>query len=138
MCAMLLFSDVVATSSTVAATRSRLTKVDALATLLRRAESPPEIETVVAFLAGAPRQGRGPVGVRPGAGPPGPPDARLAGRVARGSVGGAGFLRRRVQTGRCPDPGAQAGRRGPCLHQEPARDHQERAGAGRGRARSTV
>ena len=55
---MLLFADVVATSSAVAATRSRLTKVEALAGLLRRAESPPEIEAVVAFLAGAPRQGR--------------------------------------------------------------------------------
>lgn len=54
----MLFADVVATSQTVAATRSRLTKVDALAGLLRRAEEPEAIETVVAFLAGAPRQGR--------------------------------------------------------------------------------
>jgi DNA ligase-1 len=53
-----LFAEVVATSSAVAATRSRLTKVDALAGLLRRAEGRPEVETVVAFLAGAPRQGR--------------------------------------------------------------------------------
>jgi DNA ligase-1 len=53
-----LFADVVATSATVAATRSRLTKVDALAGLLKRARDPDEIETVVAFLAGAPRQGR--------------------------------------------------------------------------------
>jgi DNA ligase-1 len=53
-----LFADVVATSSAVAATRSRLTKVEALAGLLRRAQDQAEIETVVAFLAGAPRQGR--------------------------------------------------------------------------------
>jgi DNA ligase-1 len=53
-----LFAEVVATSSAVAATRSRLTKVEALAGLLRRAEDPAEIETVVALLAGAPRQGR--------------------------------------------------------------------------------
>jgi len=53
-----LFAEVVATSSAVAATRSRLTKVDALAGLLRRAIGRPEVETVVAFLAGAPRQGR--------------------------------------------------------------------------------
>jgi DNA ligase-1 len=54
----MLFADVVATSSAVAATRSRLTKVEALAGLLRAAEEPAVIETVVAFLAGAPRQGR--------------------------------------------------------------------------------
>ncbi|HEV2779558.1 MAG TPA: ATP-dependent DNA ligase [Actinophytocola sp.] len=54
----MLFADVVATSAAVAATRSRLTKVEALAGLLRRAQGPAEIETVVAFLAGAPRQGR--------------------------------------------------------------------------------
>ncbi|HET9140573.1 ATP-dependent DNA ligase [Actinophytocola sp.] len=54
----MLFAEVVATSEAVAATRSRLTKVSALAALLRRAEGAPEVETVVAFLAGAPRQGR--------------------------------------------------------------------------------
>ncbi|HEU5472052.1 MAG TPA: ATP-dependent DNA ligase [Actinophytocola sp.] len=54
----MLFADVVATSEAVAATRSRLTKVAALAGLLRRAGEPGEIETAVAFLAGAPRQGR--------------------------------------------------------------------------------
>jgi DNA ligase 1 len=53
---LVLFAEVVATSSAVAATRSRLTKVEALAGLLRRAGA--EVETVVAFLAGAPRQGR--------------------------------------------------------------------------------
>ncbi|RZS44428.1 DNA ligase-1 [Herbihabitans rhizosphaerae] len=53
----MLFADVVATSASVAATRSRLAKVTALVELLRRAE-PGEIQPVVAFLAGAPRQGR--------------------------------------------------------------------------------
>jgi DNA ligase 1 len=55
---IVLFADVVATSSAVAATRSRLTKVEALAGLLRHAHEAGELETVVAFLAGAPRQGR--------------------------------------------------------------------------------
>lgn len=54
----MLFAEVVATSSAVAATRSRLTKVDALASLLRRAKETSDIESVVAFLTGAPRQGR--------------------------------------------------------------------------------
>lgn len=53
-----MLADVVATSTAVAATRSRLTKVEALAGLLRRAHGSPEVHTVVAFLAGAPRQGR--------------------------------------------------------------------------------
>jgi DNA ligase-1 len=53
-----LFADVVATSSAVAATRSRLTKVAALAGLLRLAQGPAQVHTVVAFLAGTPRQGR--------------------------------------------------------------------------------
>ncbi|UVS77055.1 ATP-dependent DNA ligase [Actinokineospora sp. UTMC 2448] len=54
---MLRFADVVAVSSTVSATRSRLAKVDALAGLLTAAD-PDEVPAVVAFLAGAPRQGR--------------------------------------------------------------------------------
>ncbi|WP_091450891.1 ATP-dependent DNA ligase [Actinokineospora iranica] len=52
------FAEVVAVSAEVGGTRSRLAKVDALATLLRRAEGAAETEAVVAFLAGAPRQGR--------------------------------------------------------------------------------
>ncbi|GAB3454846.1 ATP-dependent DNA ligase [Actinophytocola sediminis] len=49
-------SDVVTTSAAVSATRSRLAKIEAMAGLLRRAGD--QIRTVVAFLAGAPAQGR--------------------------------------------------------------------------------
>jgi DNA ligase-1 len=52
-----LFSDVVAASAVVAATRSRLAKVDALAGTLRAAD-PAEVPAVVGFLVGQPRQGR--------------------------------------------------------------------------------
>jgi DNA ligase-1 len=52
-----LLADVVATSSAVAATRARSTKVAALADLLRRLE-PDEVEAVVGFLSGEARQGR--------------------------------------------------------------------------------
>ncbi|WP_424190433.1 ATP-dependent DNA ligase [Actinokineospora sp. G85] len=51
-------TEVVSTSAEVGATRSRLAKVDALAGVLRRAGSADEVEVVVAFLSGAPRQGR--------------------------------------------------------------------------------
>jgi DNA ligase-1 len=53
-----LLSDVVHASAEVAATRSRLAKVRALAGLLGRLAAPAEVETVVAFLVGTPRQGR--------------------------------------------------------------------------------
>jgi DNA ligase-1 len=53
-----LLADVVATSATVAGTRSRLAKVAALAEALRRAAAAGEADPVVAFLVGAPRQGR--------------------------------------------------------------------------------
>ena len=56
MMADVLLNDVVATSSAVTATRSRLAKVDALAGLLRRAGD--QVRAVVAFLAGTPLQGR--------------------------------------------------------------------------------
>ena len=56
MMADVLMNDVVATSSVVSATRSRLAKVDALADLLRRAGD--QVRAVVAFLAGTPLQGR--------------------------------------------------------------------------------
>ena len=56
MMADVLLNDVVATSSVVSATRSRLAKVDALAGLLRRAGD--QVRAVVAFLAGTPLQGR--------------------------------------------------------------------------------
>jgi DNA ligase 1 len=50
-----LLADVVRTSATVSATRSRLAKVEALSTLLREAGE--EVGTVVGFLAGTTRQG---------------------------------------------------------------------------------
>ncbi|CAM4067894.1 ATP-dependent DNA ligase [Kibdelosporangium persicum] len=53
----MLLADVVTTSAAVAATRSRLAKVKALAGLLGQA-GPEAVEPAVAFLAGAPRQGR--------------------------------------------------------------------------------
>lgn len=59
----MLFAEVVATSSTVAATSSRTAKRDAIAALLQRLE-PDEVPVVVGFLVGAPRQGRIGVGWR--------------------------------------------------------------------------
>src|SRR5215207_5570700 len=59
----MLLEELVATSEAVAATRSRLAKVDALAALLGRLE-PDEIATAVGFLVGKPRQGRVGVGWR--------------------------------------------------------------------------
>jgi DNA ligase-1 len=59
----MLLSDVVATSAVVAATRSRLAKVRALAGLLAQA-GPGEVEPAVAFLSGTPRQGRTGTGYR--------------------------------------------------------------------------
>jgi DNA ligase-1 len=53
-----LFSEVVLASSAVAATRSRLAKVDSLAGALRAADLAIEIPAVVGFLVGQPRQGR--------------------------------------------------------------------------------
>jgi DNA ligase-1 len=49
--------DLVVVSEAVTATASRLKKIDYLADAVRRAD-PDEIETVVAFLSGGPRQGR--------------------------------------------------------------------------------
>ena len=57
----MLFADLVETSLTVASTRSRLAKRDALAALLTGAE-PADIEIVVAYLAGELRQRRTGVG----------------------------------------------------------------------------
>ncbi len=53
-----LFSDVVTASATVAATRSRLAKIDALAGALRAADVVSEVPALVGFLVGQPRQGR--------------------------------------------------------------------------------
>ncbi|HEX5402004.1 MAG TPA: ATP-dependent DNA ligase [Pseudonocardiaceae bacterium] len=54
----MLFSDVVRASAAVAATRSRLAKVDTLAGALRAADLATEVPAVVGFLIGQPRQGR--------------------------------------------------------------------------------
>ena len=59
----MLFDQIAATSELVAATSSRSAKRDLLAELLRLAE-PDEIEVVVGFLVGEPRQGRIGVGWR--------------------------------------------------------------------------
>jgi ATP-dependent DNA ligase I len=59
----MLLADVVATSSTVAATRSRKAKVAAIAALLRAA-SAEDVETVVAYLGGTLRQRRTGLGWR--------------------------------------------------------------------------
>jgi DNA ligase-1 len=59
----MLFAEVVATSSTVAATSSRTAKRDAIAALLQRLDLD-EVPVVVGFLVGAPRQGRIGVGWR--------------------------------------------------------------------------
>ncbi|MGW5055112.1 ATP-dependent DNA ligase [Actinokineospora sp. NPDC004072] len=71
---MLSFAEVVAVSAAVGATRSRLAKVDALAGLLAAADGD-EMPAVVAFLAGAPRQGRIGAGWRTLAAVVGPPAA---------------------------------------------------------------
>ncbi len=58
-----LLDEIVATTEAVTATRSRLAKVDALASLLGRL-APDEIAPAVGFLVGKPRQGRVGVGWR--------------------------------------------------------------------------
>lgn len=61
----MLLADVVATSSTVAATRSRKAKVAAIAALLAEASSSPEeVETVTAYVGGSLRQRRTGLGWR--------------------------------------------------------------------------
>src|SRR5258707_11342999 len=56
------FAELVATSDGVARTSARLEKIDRLASLLKRAAGPDRVgeivEIAVAFLSGAPRQGR--------------------------------------------------------------------------------
>ncbi len=96
------FAEVVAASGAVAATTKRLAKIDALAALLRRA-APDEIEAVVGFCTGTPRQGRVGVGWAGMAGTDAPPaavasltvddvDRALAGLLA---VTGPGSAQRR-------------------------------------------
>jgi DNA ligase 1 len=58
-----LFADIVAASAAVGGTRSRRTKVEILAAVLR-ALAPAEVEPAVAWLAGEPRQGRMGIGWR--------------------------------------------------------------------------
>ncbi|ERK72100.1 hypothetical protein N136_01550, partial [Leifsonia aquatica ATCC 14665] len=58
-----LLDALVTTADTVAATRSRLAKVDALAELLNRL-APDEVAPAVGMLVGRPRQGRVGVGWR--------------------------------------------------------------------------
>ena len=61
----MLLADVVATSSTVAATRSRKAKVTAISALLAEAgSSPEELETVTAYVGGSLRQRRTGLGWR--------------------------------------------------------------------------
>ena len=63
-------------------------------------------------------------------------DARLPGRHPGRRAGRPGRRgQRRVQAGRRPDPGAPRRRRGAGVDPHPARDHRERAGAGRAGAR---
>ena len=72
--------DLVNASRAVAATSSRLKKVEYLAGALERAE-PDETKTVVAFLSGGPRQGRigvGAAAIRAALGAEAAPDARLS------------------------------------------------------------
>jgi DNA ligase-1 len=59
-----LLHELVATSNAVAAASSRLAKIGQLARLLQRA-TPTEVDVVVAFLSGEPRQGR--IGIGPSA-----------------------------------------------------------------------
>ena len=54
----MLLREVVARSAEVAAARSRRAKVQSLATLLNAATDPGELDLVVGFLTGEPRQGR--------------------------------------------------------------------------------
>lgn len=60
----MLLADVVATSLSVAATRSRLTKVALLAELLGRVDDPDEVVTVTSYVAGSLRQRRTGLGWR--------------------------------------------------------------------------
>jgi DNA ligase-1 len=69
-----LLADLVATSAAVSATRSRTTKVQELAALLRRL-APDEVAPAVGFLVGQPRQGRIGIGWRTLAAVAAPPAA---------------------------------------------------------------
>nr|BFE55259.1 ATP-dependent DNA ligase [Saccharothrix mutabilis subsp. capreolus] len=96
-----LFSEVVETSAAVAATRSRLAKVAALAELLRRTTTP----AVVSFLVGVPSQGRIGAGYRtvldvspPPAAEPGLTVAEVdAALGAYAAISGKGSAQRRLE-----------------------------------------
>ncbi|WP_053719433.1 ATP-dependent DNA ligase [Saccharothrix sp. NRRL B-16348] len=97
----MLFTEVVETSAAVAATRSRLAKVAALAGLVRRMSTP----AVVSFLVGVPSQGRIGAGWRTVfdlAVPPAPSPALTVSDVdaalgAFASIGGKGAAARRAE-----------------------------------------
>ena len=99
-----LFVDVVTASATVAATRSRLAKVDTLAGVLRAADPGTEVPAVVGFLVGQPRQGRIGTGwrtlVKVVAAPADTPSLTVAdvdGALSElGAVGGAGSANQRA------------------------------------------
>ena len=101
---MMLFSEVVAASGAVGATRSRTAKAATLAALLRAA-APGEVEPVTAWLAGEARQGRVGTGWRTLSGIDAPPVADPAltvGHVdttldALAATAGAGSTRRRAE-----------------------------------------
>jgi DNA ligase 1 len=96
-----LFTDVVETSAAVAATRSRLAKVAALAELVRRMSTP----AVVSFLVGVPSQGRIGAGYRIVGDlsvPPSPEPGLSVSEVDEAlgefaSISGKGSAQRRVQ-----------------------------------------
>ncbi|WP_433268454.1 ATP-dependent DNA ligase [Actinosynnema sp. CS-041913] len=97
----MLFTEVVETSAAVAATRSRLAKVSALAELVRRMSTP----AVVSFLIGVPSQGRIGAGYRTvfDISPPPAPEPRLTvsevdeALGAYASISGKGSAQRRVE-----------------------------------------
>ena len=100
----MLFSDVVAASAAVGATRSRTAKAATLAGLLRAA-APAEIEPVTAWLAGEARQGRVGTGWRTLSGIDAPPAADATLTVehvdttfdALAATAGAGATKRRAE-----------------------------------------
>jgi DNA ligase-1 len=102
---VVLLDTLVATTETVASTRSRLGKVDALAALLS-ALDPDEIAPAVGFLVGKARQGRVGVGWRGLSGAMGEPAAEPTLTVddldrlldALGALGGAGSAGERTRT----------------------------------------
>ncbi|NUU08159.1 ATP-dependent DNA ligase [Leifsonia sp. C5G2] len=101
----MLLDTLVATTETVASTRSRLAKVDALAALLSALE-PDEIAPAVGFLVGKARQGRVGVGWRGLSGAMGDPAAEPTLTVddldrlldALGALGGSGSAAERTRT----------------------------------------